>query len=140
MMTFLQAIAHQEGFNIGGSRSQRNNNPGDIDWGPFAQHHGATGLETIPHGYNETPRFAVFPTPEAGFAAMRALLQIPGVFGHAPGQPGVRRLLSGYAGATVREALYRWAPPSDGNNTSAYEKNVCANAGCQPTDCIDSLV
>jgi len=137
-MTFLNAIARQEGFDVAGSRSRRNSNPGDIDWGPFAQHHGATGLETIPHGYNETPRFAVFPTPAAGFAAMKALLQIPGVFGQLPGQP--RRLLSGYAGATVREALYRWAPPSDGNDASAYEGDVCAWVHCLPDDLIDPLV
>jgi hypothetical protein len=97
-MTFLQAVAREEGFYIPGTRPYRNNNPGDIEWGKFTQAHGAT------HG---DPRFAVFPTAEAGFAAMRALFQC-----------------GAYKGLTVSQALNRWAPPVE-NQTNAYIANVC---------------
>ena len=144
-MNFLEAIAQQEGYNVPHSRSGRNNNPGDINWGPFAQHHGATSIETIPPGYNEAPRFAFFPDGPTGFAAMKALLQVPGTFSEpvldaAGNVVAPRKLLTGYAGSTVHEALYRWAPPADSNDTSAYEANVCTAVGCQPSDSIDPLV
>lgn len=114
-MDFLQAIAREEGFGAPGTRPTRNNNPGDIEWHPegIAAEHGAT------HG---DPRFAVFPTPEAGFAAMRALLQT-----------------SGYKGLTVAQALNRWAPPVE-NETNAYIGNVCKWVGCEPSDIIDGLL
>ena len=137
-MTLQEAIAHQEGFYDPHSRAGRNNNPGNINWGDFAKGHGATRLEIIPPGYSSKPRFAYFPTPELGFAAMTALLRFPGTFETYPGHP--RKLVAGYAGSTVRECLNRWAPPSDGNDTSAYEANVCKRVGCQPTDIIDHLL
>lgn len=117
-MTFLQAVAREEGFYIDGSRPSRLNNPGDIEWGKFAQAHGATRIEQG----TPSPRFAYFPNPTTGFAAMRALFQAPS-----------------YKGLTVEAALNRWAPPVE-NNVSAYLANVCEWAGCQPTDIIDDLV
>lgn len=113
MMTFLGAVARQEGFYAQGTRPQRNNNPGDIEFGKFAKAHGAL------HG---DPRFAVFPSVAAGFDAMRSLFQS-----------------GGYKGLTVHQALNRWAPPIE-NDTSAYEKNVCEWVGCKPTDIIDELL
>ena len=119
-MTFLEAMAHEEGFNIHGSRAQRNNNPANIEWGKFAQAHGADSVE-VPHGH-EAARFAHFPDPITGFGAMKALLQAP----H-------------YAGLTVAAAISRWAPSSE-NDTASYIANVCKWAGCQPTDIIDNLL
>jgi hypothetical protein len=110
-MTFLKAIARQEGFYKPGSRASRNNNPGNIEWGDFARSHGAVGIEEIPHGYHVTPRFAHFPDPATGFAAMRALFQT-----HE------------YAGSTVRQCLNRYAPASE-NNVSPYEADVCLWVG-----------
>jgi len=122
-MNLLQAIAREEGFGIPNGRATRNNNPGDINWGAFAQAHGATRLEVIPDGYNEVARFAYFPDTATGFAAMKALFQTPS-----------------YKGLNVRQALCRYAPPADHNDTSAYEANVCAWVGCQPTTIIDVLL
>lgn len=136
-MTFLLAIARQEGFNLSGSRSNRNNNPGDINDGAFSRAHGEDRIEVIPAGIHEEPRFAHFKTVAEGFAAMKALFQVPGVFKF---EGKVRRLVSGYAGSTVREALYRYAPPDDGNDTSSYEANICEWVGCKPTDLIDPLI
>ncbi len=112
-LTFLQAVAREEGFYSVGTRPQRNNNPGDIEWGKFTQAHGAT------HG---DPRFAVFPTADAGFAAMRSLFQS-----------------NGYKGLTVAQALNRWAPPVE-NQTNAYIANVCKWTGCTADMIIDGIL
>lgn len=119
-MTFMEAIAREEGWLNLSSRPRRNNNPGDIEWGKFAQAHGADSVE-VPIG-NEPARFAHFPDTTTGFGAMKALLQAPG-----------------YAGLTVAAAIARWAPPSE-NNTENYTANVCKWAGCQPSEIIDDLL
>ena len=105
MMTFLEAIARQEGFYVPGSVPARRNNPGNIEEGRFAQAHGA--LPSDGH------RFAAWPTPEAGFDAMRTLLTI------------------GYMGLTVAKALSKWAPPVE-NATSSYIDHVCEWTGLTP--------
>lgn len=119
-MTLLEAIAHIEGFYVTGSRPNRNNNPGDIEWGPFARSHGATAIETVPAG--EKARFAYFPAPEIGFAALHALLSS-----------------SAYAGLTIEETINKYAPPSE-NNSANYLNYVCDNVGCKPTDCVDEVL
>jgi hypothetical protein len=108
MMTFIQAIARQEGFGASPTNiPTKRCNPGDIEEGRFARSHGA--LPT------DGSRFAAWPTPEAGFAAMRALL------------------VSAYLGLTVRQALRKWAPPVD-NDVSAYEADIVLWTGMKPTD------
>lgn len=109
-----------EGFYAEGSRPQRNNNPGDIEWGKFSSSHGATRPEDLPNG--AAGRFAYFPDITTGFAAMKALFQAPS-----------------YKGLTVEAALMRWAPPVE-NQTNHYIIAVCGWVPCQPTDIIDSLV
>ena len=37
---------------------------------------------------------------------------------------------------TVREIIYRWAPPADGNDTGAYIRHVCKQTGYYPETCI----
>ena len=123
-MTICQAIAREEGYGIAGGRSTRNFNPGDINYGAFSIAHGAVGVEEVPAGHNFLPRFAKFPDEATGFAAMKALLSVPGTFQTLP--DGSRRLISGYGGSTLSECLYRWAPPADDNDTSAYLSNVCS--------------
>ncbi len=67
-------------------------------------------------------RFAYFPAPELGFAALRALLQTPT-----------------YRGKTAAEALNIWAHPVE-NATNSYIANVCDWVPCKPTDVIDGLL
>ncbi len=112
-MTFLEAIAREEGFYAAGTRPCRNNNPGNIEWGKFAQAHGATSGD---------PRYALFPTADLGFATMRILFQCPG-----------------YKGLTVAEALNRWAPPVE-NQTNIYITNVCKWTGLTPDTVIDDVL
>lgn len=115
-MTLAQAIARMEGFYAAGqvpNRPQRNNNPGDIEFGPFAERFGATSGD---------PRFAIFPTVAKGFEALDALLRTP----H-------------YLGLTVEEAVNRYAPPVE-NNTSLYVAAVCHWTGKQSTDTLSSFL
>lgn len=108
-MTFIEAIARAEGFGIEGSRAQRNKNPGNMNFGPFAEKYGAV-LET-----GATPRFAVFPSIGQGWQAMRDLL------------------VEHYADLTVAAALNKWAPPVE-NQTNSYIANVVKWTGMNPDD------
>lgn len=126
-MTVLEAMAKEEGW--GGTdpdgspnRPTRNNNPGDLEFGNFAAEHGATGSDG---------RFAIFPDPAAGWAAMRALL------------------IEKYQGLTVVEALNKYAPPKPKpgdpngppeNNTSVYVQRVCEWAGVRSTEMLDDVL
>ena len=101
-----------EGWLDPASRPRRNNNPGDIESGRFAIAHGAKGSDG---------RFAVFPTPEFGFGAMRALFQAPA-----------------YAGLSVSAAIARYAPSNE-NDTAHYISMVCEWCGCAATDTVGPL-
>jgi hypothetical protein len=82
----------------GGSRTWRNMNPGAIRYGEFSRQYGACG---------KAGGFAVFPTEEHGMNALKALLTSPK-----------------YINLTVAKAIYKWAPPSDNNNTKLYQIHV----------------
>jgi hypothetical protein len=120
-MTLLEAIAAFEGFGASPmNRPTRNNNPGNISYGPHARRHGGT-MEVIPAGFVSKPRFASFATPEAGWRALRALLETT------------------YKGHTVSEFMQRYAPPFE-NNTDMYIRYICTKVGCSPDDIIDGLL
>lgn len=106
MLTFMEAIARQEGFYASGHNIPKdNNNPGDLENEPWEKK------------YNSLPtagRFADFDTVADGFAAMRALLD------------------ESYLGLTVFQAIHRWAPSVE-NNDDIYVKDVCAWTGLTPT-------
>jgi hypothetical protein len=86
-----------------GTAGWRNNNPGNLDYTPFSQSHGAVG---------RAGRFAVFPSRAAGEAAQQALL----FQSH------------GYAGLTVSQAIARYAPSNE-NDTASYQAAVLAAVG-----------
>ena len=113
-MTLAQAIARMEGWYAQGkvpNRPQRNLNPGDLNFGTFAAKFGAT---------NGDPRFAVFPSADAGWAALEALLKSPL-----------------YVGLTLEEAINRFAPPSE-NETHVYVQFVTRWTGRQATDVLEA--
>jgi len=90
-------------------RSVRTNNPGAIEFGPFAQRHGAIGSDG---------RFATFPDMATGYGAMDRLLG-------SYGQRGLN---------TVTGIIGRWAPrAADGNATDAYIGAVSRAIGIHPT-------
>lgn len=119
LISLVQAIARQEGFYVHGSRAQRNNSPGNLNFGNFALAHGALGPDD--KGY------AIFPTPGAGFAALEALLK-------------TKR----YKGKTIAEAIQIYCPPTGDprgdNNTQGYIRNLCTWTGLTPDTIIDDYI
>lgn len=108
-----QGIGHIEGFYAKGAkpnRPQRNHNPGDIEYGPFAKAHGATGSDG---------RFAIFPDDAAGYRALDALLKSPA-----------------YSGLTVAKAIEKFAPSKE-NDTAKYIRDFTARTGLQAGDNIN---
>ncbi len=85
-------------------RGIRNNNPGNIEYGKFARHHGATGADA--NG------FAIFPSMRAGERAMADLLQVYRSQGRD----------------TIAEIVSKWAPSTQ-NDTSAYIASVSRQTG-----------
>ena len=85
---------------VGGSRSWRNNNPGNIEYGDFARRYGAIGTDG---------RFAIFPDEATGQRARAALI------------------FNGdkYRNLTLTQAIERYAPSSE-NHTTAYQRRVPA--------------
>lgn len=92
-------------------RSVRNNNPGNLRVSSFTQ--------SLP-GFKGADKdgFAVFDSPQAGASAQASLLQ--------------SYIGRGYN--TVAKIINRWAPPSDGNDTSSYVKTVAKQLGVNPGD------
>lgn len=97
----------------GGTRADRNANPGNIEDGPFAR--------SQPGYAGSDGRFARFDSPEAGQAAQVALLQ-------SYGKRGLN---------TVQGIVGRWAPESDGNNVGNYANFVAQKLGVSPDQPID---
>jgi hypothetical protein len=79
------------------SRSFKNNNPGNIRWGSWAESRGAVNAD----GY------AKWGTPIQGLSAMVALLSI-----------------KSYRDLTIREAIQRYAPAADHNSPQEYSDYV----------------
>lgn len=94
----------------GGSRAWRNNNPGNIGYGPFAKRHGAIGRDGS---------MAIFPDEATGEAASRALLNGPD-----------------YSSLTIDQAIAARTPDNvDGNDTKRTQRLVRQFSGL-PGDAI----
>ena len=126
MLTVLQAFGKEEGF--GGAedgkpnRPTRNNNPLDLTYCSETIHFGASGGD---------PRFAVFPDIDTGWNAGRRWLSVPAKF------DGSGDLVGGYLGATLKQVVFRFAPPNE-NNSQAYLDGVCASTGLTPETVLTS--
>lgn len=88
---------------IGGTVAWRNNNPGNIRKSKFAMANGAVG---------STDKWAVFPDEETGLRAITKLLRT-----------------QKYNNLSVKDAIHRWAPFSDGNNPENYSRRVSKMTG-----------
>ena len=96
---------------IGGSRSWRNNNPGNLEYGKFAKQHGAIGTDG---------RFAVFPDKATGDAARVALLR------------------GKYGDHSIASMVAAYAPPHE-NDTGRYATVIASAAGVAPSARISEL-
>lgn len=94
-------------------RGFRNQNPGNIEDGPFAR--------SQPGYAGSDGRFAKFASMDQGTGAMGSLLD-------SYGRKGIN---------TVGGIINRWAPASDGNNVSSYAQAVAKATGVDPTSPID---
>ena len=102
---FIEVTPRAASTGGGQPRGIRNNNPGNIEDGPFAQ--------SLP-GYNGSDgRFAIFETPQDGVNAGAQLL----------GSYARRGVV------TPAQVINRWAPPSDNNPTQAYAQYVAQRLG-----------
>jgi hypothetical protein len=114
--SLANAIARMEGYNVAGSVAQRNNNPGNLRAG--------TGqIGTDANGY------AIFPSVDAGFAALDNQIQLNINRGLTltqffQGKPGV------YAG---------YAPAADSNDPTNYANTVAGWLGIDPNTQLSSL-
>lgn len=90
----------------GTPRGIRNNNPGNLEFGPFARQYGATSSDG---------RFAIFPDFESGVRAQEALLS-------------GRSYIGGQAN-TIDKVISRYAPVSDGNHVGNYASFVSRVTG-----------
>ena len=86
----------------GGSRSWRNNNPGNLVFGEFARNNGSLG---------KAGGFAIFPNYQTGYGALMSRLQTPP-----------------YSEWTLTKAIEQYAPPCC-NNTAAYIQFVTNSTG-----------
>lgn len=112
LLTIPEAIARQEGFLVHGSRAQRNNNPGNLNFAEWLSGFGAV-LETPVK--DEHPRFAYFPSVGAGWSALMELLRRE------------------YVGLSLADAIRKYAPSSDDNDTVTYIDAVSEWTGIAPT-------
>lgn len=101
-----------------GNHPQRDNNPGNMEAGSFTAGRGAVAKDQ---------GFAVFPSAEAGWAAMDANLRS-----------------DDYWNLTIDQAIYNWAPPRNArgqiiNDTARYQKQVRAALGVAGDTKVSSL-
>jgi hypothetical protein len=101
-----------------GNHPQRDNNPGNVEYGDFAREHGAVGRDG---------GFAIFPTAEVGSAALDALLK-----------------RSDFQAMTVDQAIRTYAPRRNRsgqviNDTAKYQASVRAALGVTGGTKISSL-
>ncbi|MFL7884675.1 hypothetical protein AAD041_14840 [Proteus mirabilis] len=106
----------------GGSRSWRNNNPGNIEYGDFAKKFGAIGTDG---------RFAIFPDEETGRKAKEYLI-FESNGGRKLANSGDYGAGLGYKDKTLSQAITAYAPPDEkGNITGDYIKRVLSSVGVE---------
>jgi hypothetical protein len=96
----------------GGDRNWRNNNPGNIEYGPFAIKYGAIGSDG---------RFAIFPSEEQGRMAQDALLKS-----------------KNYANLSLSDAIKRYAPSNE-NDPKSYANQIMKSTGIDTSKTYASL-
>lgn len=112
LLTLAESIAQFEGYNKSGSRANRNNNPGNIEFGTFAKEHGA---------YKGDPRFAIFPSADSGWKALQTLIS------------------SKYSNLTLYNMMAKYAPPSE-NDTKKYADFLAKKVNATVNTLVSSII
>jgi hypothetical protein len=118
-MTLIHAVARMEGYYVPGSRPNRNNNPGDLEYHSWMS---SLGGKLEPDTATQKGRFAIFPSEDQGFTALKMLFSFPL-----------------YKGKTLTEVFNTYAPQGE-NLTNEYLENVCEWTGASPDTIIDTLL
>lgn len=119
---WAMAIQVHEGY-FPGSKSFRNNNPGNFRWTKFVQDSlGATG--------KDSSSFATFPTYQAGFNALKLFLTMA----------ATNRLRSYRGDMTLLDFTKVYAPSEDNNNPLVYSNFVAKRLGVTINTRIKDLV
>lgn len=116
--TFCKAIQEFEGF-YKGSRSYRNNNPGNIK---FAFQANTTG--------KDDKGFAIFKTYEDGFSALKNMVKRA-----CEGQSKIYK-----PDMTILQYFEKYAPSNDGNHPKTYATHVCKKLNMPLTTKIKELL
>jgi len=111
LSTVAAAIQQIEGW-APGTRSYRNNNPGNL---MYAGQPGATGQD--PQG------FAIFPDYQTGLTALDNQIT-----------------LDASRGQTISQFTSIYAPASDGNNPTSYAAQIASAAGLSPSDSLSAAI
>lgn len=107
----MSLIGRMEGWGISNSVATRNNNPGNLK---YAGQAGA--IEADSRGY------AIFSGPDAGMVALQRQIE-----------------LDASRGLSVREFVYKYAPPSE-NNSSGYLGFITNSLGVGADERLSSVV
>lgn len=99
----------------GGTCAWRGRNPGNIRWG---EKYGA--IKGKQHKCGSSGKFAVFPDETTGLAA-------------------IVKVLKGYGHISVKDAMAKYAPASDGNDPDAYAQSVAKKMGVTVETFVDAL-
>lgn len=119
---FCYAIQKHEGY-YPGSKSYRNNNPANFRWTKFVQDTlGATGKDNT--------SFAVFPTYNAGFNALKVFINMA----------CTNQLAAYRSSMNIYDFFNVYAPPQDNNDSKRYAEVVALAVGVSPTSSISILL
>ena len=110
--TGSKKVSYTDYTKTGGSRSWRNNNSGNIEYGKFAKDNGAIGTDG---------RFAIFPDKETGDLAKISLLKT-----------------GRYKNKSILSAIKLYAPQFE-NNSAKYAKTIASQAGVPVSTKLSSL-
>ena len=114
----------------GGSANLRTNNPGNIVANSNSRNwEGVIGTRVDPEGRE----FLVFKDFESGHNAARKLLNSDQYL-NAPSVPSM-----GFPQGSIGAAIYKWAPPSDGNDVGAYVADIKRITGHDPQTNLSNL-
>jgi hypothetical protein len=108
-------VFYDEEMHTGGSTAWKNNNPGNITiYKGEAVRYGA-------YDGKHNDRFAIFPTPEVGYEAIRQFVQHRG-------------------GMTILDMMKLYAPAGDGpNNPEAYAESIAGSLGVTTDTTVGTL-
>ena len=120
ILGFCQAVKIHEGF-FEGSRSQRNNNPGNLRFTSLTASLGATS--------KDLDNFAYFPSYEIGWNALLSFVKL-----------AANNQLRDYKDCDILSFFKTYAPASDNNSTTRYAEFVARQINDSPESLLKDFI